>query len=1024
MEKGTGHNQPLKISLLGTFQVVRGREAATFKTDAARVLLAYLAAQQKRPIRRDALATLLSPDRPNRDALTYLRNRLTRLRRAIGDQQAEPPYLYIDRKVIELTAGDHVWVDVVEFEQLLTQVQEHRHRTLSGCQLCLGRLQQAVDLYRGEMLAGLNFPSDIWEEWLLAQREHRKRQALEAMTLLIDAYREGQAWVAMLGVAQHQLRDEPWLESAHRAVMEAHWRLGERTAALTQYEACQQVLWDELGVEPEAATVGLADRIRGATTTAQPPAPSPQPPALRHNLPEQRTPFFGRERELTRLQELLTDPLNRLVSLVGVGGTGKTRLSQQVGLRVLDSYPDGVWFVSLAGIGGSSRANVEEQIITAVAAAHDFTFTQGRSLLDQLCAYLREKTLLLILDNFEHLIDGADVILTLLKRAAHIAVLCTTREVLNFADEIIVWLAGLPITKFSELDLRGFQNLSGLPSIKLFAERAKRMVNDFELSETTQTHIAQIAEMVRGNPLGIELAAAWTRTRSLSQIVTGIKESADFLATRRRDIPARHRSMRAVFRSSWQLLPPEEQEIFAQLSLFRGSFSLAAARKITGATLFDLDILQEKSLVQRVGEERYQVHELLRQFASEELDETDELHQRFAAYYLGWLAEQEMGLNGRFPQKATAAIKQDELNIQQAWQWAIAGEQVDLLSASVVVWGDYYHIQGRVSEARSAFQQLVTQVATRFSSLHCQALTQKIRFLNVLGEYDLALETAVVASDLLSAATNQDKARLNLYWGDTLWLRGDFVAAVACLQAGLASIQEDAFPILKGLLHRRLGVVVNNSSQTEAIEHFEQALSLFRQHNYRRGEAFTLDAIGNVYYIRHQWRQANQAYEQALALFRQSGDAYGCGIMYIGLGNVAAGTGQLDVALNMFRQGFDLSQKMGWRLKAADLSINLGNTYRQVGQFAEAISWLEPAQETYQAIGDSYGEANSFLCVGLVQQQQGRFRHAATSFETAKAICEQKGYQGLRGYALDGLGNSFLGVGDYQQALGVFKQAV
>ena len=180
-------NRTLKIQLLGSLQVKVGEDTAVFRTDAERVLLATLAAHQAIPQRRDTLAGLLSPDRPDKEALTYLRNRLTRLRKVIGDDTAVPPWLEIDRKQIALRAGDDIVIDVIQFEQCLETVEMHSHRQLAGCPPCLKRLETAVDLVRGELLAGLNFPSETWETWLTAQREHAKQRALEAMTLLRKA---------------------------------------------------------------------------------------------------------------------------------------------------------------------------------------------------------------------------------------------------------------------------------------------------------------------------------------------------------------------------------------------------------------------------------------------------------------------------------------------------------------------------------------------------------------------------------------------------------------------------------------------------------------------------------------------------------------------------------------------------------------------------------------------------------------------------------------------------------------------
>ena len=188
----------LKVDLLGPLQVSVNGKPPKFETDAQRVLLAYLAVHQGVAQRRDSLAGLLSPDRPNKEALTYLRNRLARLRHGLGDKTAVLPYLNVERKQIALRTGDDIHIDIVQFEQLLAVVETHEHRQLAGCPTCLARLEEAVGLVRGEFLAGLNFPSDTWEAWLIPQREYIQQRTVEALTSLLEAQLMLGEWTAAL----------------------------------------------------------------------------------------------------------------------------------------------------------------------------------------------------------------------------------------------------------------------------------------------------------------------------------------------------------------------------------------------------------------------------------------------------------------------------------------------------------------------------------------------------------------------------------------------------------------------------------------------------------------------------------------------------------------------------------------------------------------------------------------------------------------------------------------------------------
>ncbi|RME58223.1 MAG: hypothetical protein D6790_12245, partial [Caldilineae bacterium] len=515
------------------------------------------------------------------------------------DEDASPPWFLVDRKQIVLRRGEDVVVDLVRFQDLMRGVETHAHRRLAGCPACLARLEEAVALVRGEFLAGLYFPSDVWESWLLAQREHYTQRALEAMTWLRDAYREQGAWEAVLDAAQRQLSLEPWLETAHRVIMQAHFHLGDRNAALAQYERCAAILWEELGVEPEEETRRLHRQILdGGLST-------PAAPASRGNLPPPTTPFFGREAEQGRLLHLLVDPTHRLITLVGPGGMGKTHLALEVGGQVAQSFADGVWFVSLDGVIGGA-----EQVQVAIGEA--LGLGQGERQLTgaQVLARLRDKQMLLILDNCETALDALGFIPGWLRRAPGLAILATSRTPLNFQSESVVWLAGLP---------QGQEETPG-PAEEMFAALAQMARDSFALSAQNLAQVRRICAQVEGLPLGIALAAAWIRRRSLAQITDALGRSLDVLSTNLRDVTPRHRSIRAAFETSWAMLETEQQQVLAALSVFPGAFSPEAAARVAGASLFHLDALCEHSLLQQDQEaERYTLHSLVRQFAAEKL---------------------------------------------------------------------------------------------------------------------------------------------------------------------------------------------------------------------------------------------------------------------------------------------------------------------------------------------------------------------------------------------------------------------
>jgi DNA-binding SARP family transcriptional activator len=460
----------LSLSLLGPFQAALDDQPATFATDRARALLAYLAVEADRPHRREALAALLWPDRPETAARRNLSQTLARLRRAIDDHHAAPPFLLITAKTIQFNA-DSAKLDVARFETLLATCAAHAHPDLpldfapsrpgpnggagtgvDRCPACIDRLEQAADLYRGEFMHGLFLPDgQLFEEWALFKREQLHRRALDVLRMLTAIYEAEGTYDRARHYAQRQLSLEPWREEAHRQLMRALALGGQRGAALAQYETCCRLLAEELGAEPHADTTALYQRIqRGELRPANGRIPLPSLLARReapqHNLPPQTTPFVGREAELAKLARWLADPEVCLVTILGPGGMGKTRLSIEAARAQRDAFPHGVVFVPLAAVDPAPLAGSESPLVAPLAKTLGLTSHGNDTVRDQLLAYLQDREMLLVLDGFEHLVETADVVSELLSQAPRLKVLATSRQRLNLQEE---WVLSLH-------DLRGF----------------------------------------------------------------------------------------------------------------------------------------------------------------------------------------------------------------------------------------------------------------------------------------------------------------------------------------------------------------------------------------------------------------------------------------------------------------------------------------------------------------------------------------------------------------------------------------
>ncbi len=921
-------SRALRIKLLGSLQVKVGEDTAVFRTDAERTLLAYLAAHQGKPQRRDTLAGLLSPDRPDKEALTYLRNRLTRLRKVIGDDEANPPWLEIDRKQIALRNGRNIVVDVSQFEQHLTAVEAHAHRQLAGCPTCLARLEEAVELVDGELLAGLNFPSEPWQAWLLAQREHVQQRALEAMTWLREAMMVQGEWTAVLDIAQRQLNFEPWLEAAHRAMMLAQYQLGDRNAALAQFEQCQQLLWDELGVEPEEETNSLFATVKSAAALPT----LPQPAAVPHNLPVQTGTFFGREAEQAQLLLRLVDPNYRLVTLVGTGGIGKTRLAIEVGGQVKMSFPDGVWFVPLEAIKGDA-----EQIKIAVGEAIGFGQDEKQLTGEQVLAILRDKQLLFIFDNSEVALEAIAFIPEWLRRAPHIAILATSREPLNFAAESVVMLDGLPV---GEAEMNAAE--------ALFAERGGMARSDFAVTAVNLPQVRHICQLVNGSPLAITLAATWVRRRSLPQIIKAIDQSLDFLSTRLRDVDPRHRSMRAVFETSWQMLSAEEMKVLAALAIFPASFTVAAAAEVAGATLFVLDALCDKSLVQQEQEsERYALHSLVRQFAAQKLgDERTAVGRRFARYYFNY---------AKANQTDYARLQPEWRNLAEGIATAHSLAQWQQVLDFVAQLDEPWFNQIRFHDMRQGLQLGVE------AAHHLQAQPARARLLLRLGQVDMEINEYEAADAHLAEAM-----RLMMHLEDSL---------------GIANAK-----FFYGRIKLELGAA------EEAQTLLNEARRIFQEEKNSPGVAKSLNILA-LFHLTYtsDLEAASRHLEKSVSYLRPLSPSatYVEALRY--LGRVKGILGEHDQAEQCLREAANISLMLQDLGEHAAVLFERIILCRRQDQVDEALEFANACLEQFQKLGSLRWEALVKTQLAILHQAKQRLPLALSLFKESVAIFTELG---------------------------------
>ncbi len=909
----------LRLHLLGGLSITQGGVPVRgFLSSKVQALLCYLAVTG-RAHARESLMTLLWGEMAEERAAHGLRQALSNLQKLVG-----PTPLVITRQTVAFnTAAPHD-LDTEAFLTLLKQAESASigvHR----------RLRQAVGLYTGDFLDGF-YVRDVpdFNEWAAAQREYLRHQALDALHKLATYHAARGDYPTAAGHLQQLLALDPWREDAHRQLMLVLVYQGQPDAAIAQYQRCRRVIAEEFGEEPSVETTTLYRRIRAGEIV---PPPRPVPPG---NLPTPIEPLIGRSAELAEVAALLEDPATRLLTLTGSGGVGKTRFALQIAREMAGDFEQGVFFVPLAAVRDPAL------VLRTIAGALGVEAPTERPPEQTLQIALRDKHLLLVLDNFEQLLAAAPQVTGLIGDLPRLRVLLTSRARLRVRGERVYEVVPLALPPLHD---PAFAEVVGsFPAARLFAERACAARPDFAITDANARVVAEICHRLEGLPLALELAAARLNIMSAQVLLARLGNRLGLLTGGARDLPERQQTVKATIAWSYELLSPQEKDLFARLSVFVGGCTLDAIEAICYADadgtadplhegdrlLEPLTALVNSSLVRREpapgGEERFRMLELVREYA------------------LFCLAEKGEGADGE------TAIRRRHtehyLNlVLRARSELLGPRQIEWMARFEI---EYGNLRAALGWARDHPAPVPNPSPTPAAPL--------------IGPLALALSAG---------------ATLVRFWQSY-----GYVSEGRQWLDGLLARPEPVAPAIRANALRSAGSLAFAEGAAErAVSLCEEGLALYTEADDDLERAALLNSLGNAKRELGAYSEAIALYEQALAIFRRLEDTVGISIIYNNLGATAHRQAEYGRAITLYEEGLALRRAVDDPLGIAYALYKLAEVARDQGDFGKAVAACEESLVVSQRSGDKNGVVMAVLTMGTVRQAQGDDRAAEVLFD-------------------------------------------
>ncbi len=1001
----------LRIHLLGGFRVLLGTQVLpedAWRLQRAKTLVKMLALAREHRLHREQALELLWPDGALKDSNNSLHQVLHAVRSAFEQATATAPnYVHLQGDMLLFTSEQALWIDVEAFESAAARARLSQNPAA---------YRAALALYTGDLL-----PEDRYEDWASSRRNLLRQTHLGLMLDLVRLLEAQRAYQEAIACLETLFRLDPTNEEAHAVFMRLQALTGHPQTALAYYQTLERILQQEVGATPQPSTRRLFEDIRAGrfppADQRYPPGPqenmlpakalmhSPRPESLgkptpgNHaayatNLPIQVSSFVGRAHELAEVGNLLKR--FRLITITGVGGSGKTRLALQVADHLLQQFLDGVWLIELAGV--QQAALVPEVVAQTLSLPEQ----SGRPVLETLIAFLKTKHVLLLLDNCEHLVESCATLAQSLGEACpQVHLLCTSREPLHIPGEVLWRISSLALP-----DVRqgaGPEAISRCESVQLFVDRARAVLPGFSLTEQNALSVAQICCRLDGLPLALELAAARVAALSVAQIVERLDNCFSLLTTGSRTALTRQQTLKATLDWSHDLLSAAERALFRRLAVFAGGFDLAAAEVVgagegveVGEVLDLLTGLVDKSLVvaeEQESQMRYRLLEPVRQYAEYWLassGETRQARKQHRDWYLHFVEQADAGLWGERHTFWVAYLEQELDNVRAALGWCLRepGEAMPGLALAGVLW-QFWLLRGYLAEGRRWLELLLAQ-APEPTAARAAMLLYVYTFTLRQAEYAAAAVQAHVEESLSIARALQDTQSTSLalhMYGIQAYMVGDFERARTSFSESLTLARTHERVAERAFATYSLGVLAWAQGDFPlAWECLEESASLLRRVD---NQPHLTRCLPNLATLELPFGDSGQALlvdEETWVVLRAMNTSTMLGYVLANLGTLARLEDDMDRAHAYMEEGKALFEQIGDKAGLSQMLGQLGNLHRSAQRFDQARSFLEQSLSLRRELGDRRGIGRTLNNLGLLAMAAGDFQQARALYEQSMAL--------------------------------------